>query len=144
MWVEVTESDLASTIAQSEIDAYRADGPLDGSDPVVQLLKRTVATVRGFISCNGGVRMEPFGSMIPEGLVLPAMDYAAAKLLKRINVPLSEDRREALRKAEELFDKIATGAITPESWTPAGAADSLSRPATAPSFAPPSPERLLD
>lgn len=144
MWVEVTESDLASTIAQSEIDAFRADGPLDGSDPVTQLLKRTVSTVRGFISCNGGVRMEPLGTMIPEGLVLPAMDYAAAKLLKRINVPLSEDRREALRKAEELFDKIATGAITPESWTPDGAEDSLSRPATAPSFAPPSPERLLD
>lgn len=144
MWVEVTESDLASTIAQGEIDAFRADGPLDGSDLVVMLLKRTVSTVRGFISCNGGVRMEPSGIMLPEGLVLPAMDYAAAKLLKRINVPLSEDRREALRKAEELFDKIATGAITPESWTPDGAADSLSRPATTPSFAPPSPERLLD
>jgi hypothetical protein len=144
MWVEVTESDLASTIAQSEIDAFRADGPLAGTDPVVMLLKRTVSTVRGFISCNGGVRMEPSGIMLPEGLVLPAMDYAAAKLLKRINVPLSEDRREALRKAEELFDKIATGAITPESWTPSGATDSLSRPATAPSFAPPSPERLLD
>lgn len=144
MWVEVTESDLASTIAQSEIDAFRADGPLDGSDPVVMLLKRTVSTVRGFISCNGGVRMEPSGIMLPEGLVLPAMDYAAAKLLKRINVPLSEDRREALRKAEELFDKISTGAITPESWTPDGATDSLARPATAPSFASPSPERLLD
>ena len=50
MWVEVTESDLASTIAQSEIDACRADGPLDGSDPVVMLLKRTVSTVRGYIS----------------------------------------------------------------------------------------------
>lgn len=144
MWVKVNENDLAACLSQGEIDAFRQDGALDGSDPVAGLLVRTVSTVRGYISCNGRVRMEPLGQMIPEGLVIPAMDYAAAKILKRLNVPLSEDRREALRKAEELFDKIATGVITPESWTPDGAADSLARPATAPSFAPPSPKRLLD
>jgi hypothetical protein len=144
MWVEVTESDLASIISQREIDAFRSDGPLDGSDPIEKLLARTVATVRGYISCNGGVRMEPFGKKIPEGLVIAAMDFTAAKLLKRLNIPLNEDRREAFQKAVELFENIAIGKITPESWTPDGAADSLSRPATAPSFASPSPERLLD
>ena len=144
MWVEVTESDLAAVLSQSEIDAFRQDGSLDGSDSVAHILRLTVSTVRSYISCNGSVRMEPFGKCLPEGLVIPAMDYAAAKLLKRINVPLSEDRREALRKAEELFDKIATGAITPESWTPDGSADALARPATSPAFSAPTPERLLD
>ena len=144
MWVEITESDFAAVIGQGEIDAFRADGSLDGSDPVAHILKLTVSTVRSYISCNGAVKMEPSGKTIPEGLVIAAMDYAAAKILKRMNVPLNEDRREASRKAEEIFEKIASGIMSVESWTPEGYADPLARPATAPSFSAPSPERLLD
>lgn len=143
MWIEVTENDLASCISQGEVDAFRQDGALDGSDPVARLLKLTVSTVRGYISCNGGCRMEPTGTMIPEGLVIPAMDYASAKVLKRLNIPLSEDRREALRKAEELFDKIATGAITPESWSD-GESDPTVGKAVSPAARAPNSERLLD
>lgn len=144
MWIRITEADLAASLSQGEIDAFRADGPLDGSDPVERLLALTVSTVRGYISCNGGVRMEPLGTMIPDGLVIPAMDYAAAKVLKRLNVPLSEDRREALRKAEELFDKIARGIITPESWTPEGEEITPGGKAVSPAATAPHSERLLD
>lgn len=143
MWVCVTEADLAATISQSEIDAFRQDGALDGTDPVERLLALTVSTVRGHISCNGGVRMEPLGGKIPEGLVIPAMDFAAAKILKRLNIPLSDDRRDALRKAEELFDKIATGVITPEGWSETGES-ALSGKAVSPAAGSASPARLLD
>ena len=143
MWVEVTETDLAATIAQREIDAYRRSGPNDGSDLVAELLRRTVSHVRGWISCNGDVRLGPSGT-IPEGLVSPAMDYAAADLLKRIDRPLNDDRRKARERAEILFEKIAQGAYKPESYTPDGTLDDATRPATSPSFAHPRPERILD
>jgi hypothetical protein len=145
MWRELTETDLAATLAQSEIDAYRRSGPLDGADPVVLLLDRTAALVRSWISCNGGVRLGPVKT-IPEGLISPAMDYAAADLLKRIGRPLTEDRRRARERAEGLFEKIAQGVFKPESYNPGGDTDAadLTRPATAPSFAQPRPERLLD
>lgn len=144
MWVEVTESDLAAVLSQSEIDAFRQDGSLDGSDSVAHILRLTVSTVRSYISCNGSVKMEPFGKCLPEGLIIPAMDYAAAKILKRMNVPLNEDRREALRRAEEIFAKIASGIMSVESWTADGSTDDLTRPATSPAFSAPTPERLLD
>lgn len=143
MWVEVTESDLAATIAQREIDAYRRSGSHEGFDCVADLLKRTVAHVRGWISCNGDVRMGPSGT-IPEGLVSPAMDYAAADLLKRIDRPLNDDRRRARERAESLFEKISVGSYKPESYTDGGTPDESTRPATAPAFAAPTPERLLD
>ena len=143
MWVEVTETDLAATIAQREIDAYRRSGPNDGSDLVAELLRRTVSHVRGWISCNGDVRLGPSGT-IPEGLVSPAMDYAAADLLKRIDRPLNDDRRKARERAETLFEKIAQGAYKPESYTADGTLDDTTRPATSPSFAHPRPERILD
>ena len=140
-WRTIEETDLAANVSQSEIDAYRADGALDGSDPVRQLLVSTVDAVRGYISCNGSVRMGPSGT-IPRGLVIPAMDYAMGKVLNRNGVPLSEDRREALRKAQELFEKIAKGEITPETHREAAEVDESARPATAP-IADDGPRRTL-
>jgi hypothetical protein len=142
-WRTVDETDLASSVSQGEIDAYRADGPVDGSVPVVRLLASTVYTVRGYISCNGAVRMGPSGT-IPRGLVIPAMDYAMAKVLNRIDVPLSEDRRAALRRAEEIFDKLAAGALAVESYSDLDEIDTSTLPASSPAAAPATPERLLD
>ena len=72
------------------------------------------------------------------------MDYAAAKVLKRIDTPLNEDRRKALERAEDIFGKIASGAIGVESWSEDGEADEGTRAATAPAAAKARPERLLD
>ena len=130
-WRTVDETDLAATVSQGEIDAFRQDASLDGSDPVARLLQSTVDAVRGYISCNGAVRMGPSGT-IPRGLVIPAMDYAMGKVLNRIGVPLTEDRRKALERAEALFEKISQGAITPESYTEDGTVDEDKRPATSP------------
>ena len=130
-WRTVDETDLAATVSQGEIDAFRADGPTDGSDPVARLLQSTVDTVRGYISCNGAVRMGPSGT-IPRGLVIPAMDYAMGKVLNRIGVPLTDDRRKALERATDLFEKISQGAVTPESYTEDGTIDEGKRPATSP------------
>jgi len=114
-WRTVDESDLAATISQGEIDAFRKDAALDGSDPVARLLARTVAMVRGYIATNGKVRrMGPSGTL-PESLISPAMDYAAADILKRLNVPMNEDRRKARERAEDLFARVARGDYTPES-----------------------------
>lgn len=114
-WRTVDETDLAATISQDEIDAYRASGPVDGSDLVARLLSRTVAMVRGYIATNGKVaRMGPSGTL-PESLISPAMDYAAADVLKRQNVELNEDRRKARERAEDLFKDVASGKYTPES-----------------------------
>ena len=130
-WRTVDENDLAASVSQGEIVAFRQDGALDGSDSVAQLLESTVSLVRSYCSMNGSVRMGPPGT-IPAGLVIPAMDYAMAKVLNRLAVPLSEDRRNALRKAEETFDNIAKGVITPESYSESGEIDEDKRPATSP------------
>ena len=130
-WRTIDETDLAASVSQSEIDAYRQEGPLDGSDPVARLLESTVDAVRGYIGCNGSVRMGP-PATLPRGLVIPAMDYAMAKVLCRINVPLTEDRRKALERAEALFEKISKGEIAPESYTEDGTVDEDKRPATSP------------
>ena len=113
-WRTVDENDLAATLSQQEVDAYRRSAALDGSDPVARLLSRTAALVRGYIATNGKVaRMGPSGTL-PESLISPAMDYAAFDVLKRVNVPVNEDRRRARERAEDLFRDVAQGKYTPE------------------------------
>lgn len=131
-WVKPTETDLAANLSQGEIDAFRRDGALDGTDPVAPLLDRTASLVRTWIASGGRCsKMGPSGT-VPAGLVIPAMDYAMAKVLNRISVPLTEDRRNALKRAEEIFDNIAKGVITPESYSENGEIDEDKRPATSP------------
>ena len=143
-WIKPDETDLAANLSQGEIDAFRADGPLDGSDPVPALLDRTVQLVRANIAAGGRCsKMGPAGTC-PAGLVIPAMDYAMAKVLNRISVPLTEDRRNALKRAEEIFDKIAHGEIAVESYAPDGEVDDSTLPVSSPAAAPATPERLLD
>ena len=113
-WRTVDENDLAATLSQREIDAFRRSGPADGSDRVARLLERTVATVRGWISSNGNVRPGPVGTL-PASLMSPAMDYAAYDLLKSLDKVPNEARTRARERAEELFEKIAAGKLTPES-----------------------------
>ena len=114
-WRTVDEADLAATLSQGEIDAFRRDASPDGSDPVARLLSRTVAMVRGYIATNGKVRRMGRSGTLPESLISPAMDYAAADVLKRLAVPLNDDRRKARERAEDLFERVAAGKYTPES-----------------------------
>ena len=114
-WRTVDENDLAATLSQGEIDAFRQDASLDGSDPVARVLSRTVAMVRGYIATNGKVRRMGRSGTLPESLISPAMDYAAADVLKRLAVPLNDDRRKARERAEDLFKDVAAGKYTPES-----------------------------
>jgi len=131
-WTTVSENDLAATMSLREIDTFRRSGPVDGSDRVARLLERTVATVRGWISCNGAVRMCPTPDTLPASLVSPAMDYAAYDLLKSFDKEPNEARTDARKRAEELFEKIATGAMCCESYTEDGSIDEDKRPATEP------------
>lgn len=142
-WRIVDENDLAATISQGEIDAFRRDASLDGSDAVARLLERTVAHVRGYVSCNGSVRMGPAGTL-PAGLISPAMDYAVYDVLKRVDIVPNDARRDARRKAEELFEKIARGELGCESFSETDEIVDDKRPAGSPAFAPAHPERLLD
>lgn len=113
-WRKPDEDDLTATLSQAEIEAFRRSASF-AADPVERILQRTSALVRGFIATNGKVRrMGPAGTL-PESLVSPAMDYAAYDILKRMPVALTDERRTARAKAEELFRDVAQGRFTPES-----------------------------
>ena len=109
-------------------------------DPVAALLERTAEMVRGYIRANTALRIAPMPFTIPDSLVSPACDYAAYDILKRMPVKITDPRQRARDAASALFQNIAAGKFTPESWAPDG--EEPANPKQTPTFST-EPRRLL-
>ena len=133
-----TRDDLTATVSAAEITAFGECA--DFTDAVDAILARTVSFVRGFVRA-GRVRLAADAGSIPASLLAPAIDYAASDLLKRFNVPMSEDRRKARADALALFEKVAARQLAVE---PADGAEALDEVPAAPSSTAPCPPRMLD
>lgn len=140
MWRTLTFDDIAATLSSRELEAFRQSSPIGGDDPVDALLSRTAGLVRSYIRANGHVGLSRVPASLPESLISPACDYAAFDILKRMPVPISEDRRRAREQAIALFEKIARREVTPEPDHP----DDGAGQAAAPLAGTAKPPRLLD
>lgn len=141
-WRKPTTDDLAQTLSRKELESYAKSSALDGADPVDALITASANLIRGYIRANASVVMSTAAASIPESLVAPCMDYAAYQVLKRQPLPVAEARRKAYEDALAIFEKVASGKLTPESCTDSTAATGSSMPL--PSFAEPVPHRVLD
>jgi len=138
-WIKPTRDDLTATVSAEEVDAFGDSA--DFADAVSGILSRTTNLVRGYVRA-GGAKVPAEPGTIPPSLLAPAMDYAAFDLLKRFNIPVSEDRRKARADAVALFEKVAERKISVE---PADDAEvAAAAVATSPVAAPPYPARILD
>ena len=137
-WITPTRDDLTATVSAAEITAFGECA--DFTDAVDAILARTVSFVRGFVRA-GRVRLAADAGSIPASLLAPAMDYAASDLLKRFNVPMSDDRRKARADALALFEKVAARQLAVE---PADESASPDEVPAAPSSTAPCPPRMLD
>ena len=137
-WIKPTKDDLTATVSADEVEAFGQSA--DFADAVEGILSRTSDLVRGYVRA-GGTKVPATPGTIPPSLLAPAMDYAAFDLLKRFNIPVSEDRRKARTDALALFEKVAERKISVE---PAAEAKTAASAASSPVAAPPNPARLLD
>ena len=74
-----------------------------GGDPIGDILRRVAVFVRGYIqSAPRAVRLPVDAILLPESLISPAMDYAAVDVLKKIALPVTEERKTA-RRSDDIF-----------------------------------------
>lgn len=146
MWRKVAEADLNSSLAQSEIEAYRRSADFE-HDPVESQIRQVCSYVRGCIRSGGAkVRMAREEDWLPESLISPAMDYLRFQILTRMNQPVNESRTKAYENALALFDQLRKGEFVPESELadPEPIAEDPAEKATSPLAAEATPKRLLD
>ncbi len=145
-WRKVLESDLNSSLAQSEIEAYRRSADFE-HDPVESQIRQICAYVRGCIRSGGAkVRIAREDDWLPESLISPAMDCMRYQILTRMNQPVNESRTKAYENALALFNELRKGEFVPESEfvDPEPLAEDPSEKATAPIAAEVTPPHLLD
>ena len=114
MWRLPTATDLAATLSDMEIEAYRTSFADEG-DPIAIRLNLTAARFRGAIRTGGRSRMSREEYSLPESVIGVAMDLAAYNILKRLDVAINEDRRKAYEKAEDFLRRLEEGKIEVES-----------------------------
>jgi hypothetical protein len=134
-WRAPTTADLIATLSKAEVDAFDQSVPASASAPSEDLVARTASFVRGFIRRNHHVRLGPAGTL-PEGLISPAMDYAAFDVLKRLPVEVGAARVKAREEALLLFEDVASDKVTPESF---GEDEADGNDAPFPAWTPPPP-----
>ena len=114
MWRVATSDDLAATLSDQEIEAYRTSFTGE-AEPIELLLNRTAAMFRAAIRTGGRARMSRIPYAIPESVISKAMDYAAFDVLKRLDIAINDDRRKAREEAEDLLKRLERGEFEVES-----------------------------
>lgn len=113
-WITPSEQDLAGTVSQREIDLFRSSPAASmAADPVADTIAAAADLARGYCRSNGNLRLGPAGT-IPRSLLAPVLDIAAYNILKRLPVPVGEDRRKAYEEAMRILRDVAEGRTTPE------------------------------
>jgi hypothetical protein len=120
-WIIPAESDLLTTLSETELAAYRAAALASGqADPVAPTLAQVVDLVRGYV---GAYKPNTLGlpGTIPQKLLAPALDLAAVRLPQRVGVPPKDVRQQAAGRAVRLLEQVAAGVFNieePDTATP--------------------------
>lgn len=115
-WKRPTEIDLATYMAQEEIDAFRAYMGFDKSDgrlkdPVAQALEDTASMVRGY--CRVAMdRSDVFS--IPQSLMSSAMCIARFRILTRMSLEVTDARKVDYERAMEHLSLVSKGEVLVE------------------------------
>ena len=136
-WRKLTRDGLIATMSAEEVDGFALSADFT---PVVEAqLAQTAAAVRGFVRA-GGRALSGEDGLVPPSLVPFAYDFAAWRMLKRLDVSAGEDRRKAYDAAMEVFKAVASGKMAVEPADDAADASGSALPA----FVPARPARRLE
>jgi len=112
-WQSPTEDGVVAKLDQGEVNAFNRNAW--SVDALKELLSLAVAYVRGCIRTGGRCRMAKDASTLPRSVLGKTYDYVVYDLLKRLALPINEDRRRAHESAEDFFRRIEKGEWEPES-----------------------------
>ena len=115
-WRKPTQDDLTARLSQDELDAFAVSAGFS-SDVVEGVLSQSAAFARDAVRSGGRCRLSPEDGAIPEGLFRPVLAIAVLDLLNRFSVQPTDARREAARAGEAYLGDVASGKVTPESYT---------------------------
>lgn len=106
-WISVTVADIATRLADPELDAAR-NALVAAGDPLPDIVSAVVAEVRGYVGACRTNRLGPAGT-IPDELLNAALALIRGRLLSRLPVTSldTDARRKEVDSAERLLREVA-------------------------------------
>ena len=119
-WRKPDNEDLTATLSQVEVDEFNNSPDFRSQNNASErVIADTAELVRGYIrklENKGAIKMHPEDGYIPSGLMNPAMDIAAFKMLKRFNLEPTEARKRAYEEAMQTLRDVGNERMIPESY----------------------------
>lgn len=119
-WREITQADIEGVLSAPELAAYQAAAVADDQDPMADAVSKVVQQCRGYIADHPSNQLAE-GETLPERAILPALHIIRVEILTRLDMEVSDDRRDARREAIRFFERVADGRVSIEA--PEGAVE---------------------
>lgn len=116
MWRELTQADIEGVLSAPELAGYQAAALGTDQNPMADAITAVVQQCRGYIADHAANQLAE-GETLPERAILPALHMIRVEILTRLDLDVSEDRRNAKRDAIRFFERVSEGKVAIESPT---------------------------
>lgn len=107
-WIQILESDVQTRLAGAELTAFKTLALSAGQgNPLPDIITQVVQEVRGFVAACAANSLDADETRIPSKLLARAVDMVVYRLLTRLPVKVSDERKDLNRSAEALMRQVA-------------------------------------
>jgi len=107
MWRELTESDVEAGLSAPETAAYQTAAISAGQNVLAQIIAQVTQECRGHIADCSRNTLAP-GETLPERVHYHAVAMVRFRMMTRLGLSVSEDRRKEQRDAIRFFERVAS------------------------------------
>lgn len=106
MWRELTENDVLAALSEPESTAYQSAAIGAGQDVLAEITAQVVQECRAHIADCARNSLAA-GATLPERVMYHAVALIRYRMLTRLDMEASEDRRREQRDAVEFFRRVS-------------------------------------
>lgn len=106
MWRTLTEADVLAALNTAESSAYQTAVVAEGQDVLADITGQVVQECRAHIAdCHNNTLAA--GATLPERVIYHAVALIRFRMMTRLDIEVSDDRRREQRDAVEFFRRVS-------------------------------------
>lgn len=106
-WITITEDDIKTRLAGAELSAYTSAARASGQgNPLPEIITQVVSEIRGYIAACERNTLS-VGEMIPDKLLGAALAMIRYRLVTRLPLSVSDERKQEYTDAIRLLERVA-------------------------------------
>ncbi len=111
-WITLIATDLDAIVVAEQMDALRQEALRAGQgDPFDAVAPDVIRSVRAYIASNVGNQIDTEALTIPAELKLDVCYLIVSPMCGRLGIPLTDDQRAAVKRADDKMKLIAAGTL---------------------------------